>query len=74
MNLLYALEAYGLYSCTLNASFNREDTVKIHKMVSIPDSYEVNGLVAVYNLPRDKETLIAASPRRKGEDILTVIQ
>lgn len=73
MNLLYALETYGLYSCTLNASFNEEDAIKIHKIASIPDSCEVNGLVAVYNLPKDEEVLIAASPRRKGEDILTVL-
>lgn len=73
MNLLYALEAYGLYSCTLNASFYGENMIKIREIASIPDSYEVNGLVAVYNLAKDEKMSIASSPRRKADDLLTVL-
>lgn len=73
MNLLYALQSYGLYSCTLNASFPGKASYKIHEITSIPKKFDINGLIAVYNLKPNTVSKIAASPRRKANDVLTFI-
>lgn len=73
MNLLYALQSFGLYSCALNGSFPGDATNMIHHVTGIPDKYDINGLVAVYNLPSKTEVMIAASPRREADDVLTFL-
>lgn len=72
MNLLYALQAYGLYACPLNASFPGESDT-MHRLIGIPNNFDINGLIAVYNLKLGTKCKIAASPRRKANDVLTII-
>lgn len=73
MNLLYALQSFGLYSCTLNGSFPGDATNMIHHVTGIPDKYDINGLVAVYSLPSKTEVMVAASPRREADEVLTIL-
>lgn len=73
MNLLYALQAYGLYSCPLNASLPGKSE-EMHQLTGIPNSYDINGLIAVYKLKSDTKCKIAASPRRKADDVLTILE
>ena len=73
MNLLYALQAYGLYSCALNGSFPGDAMLKMHELTSIPLGFDINGMIAVYKLPNKTKVKIAASPRRSADDVLTVI-
>ena len=73
LNLLYALQAYGLYSCALNGSFPGIATDQIRVLTGIPERYEIQGLVAVYKLPDNSNIKIAASPRRDQGEVLTFI-
>lgn len=69
MNLLYALQAYGLNTCILNGSFPGDAQDKIYEVTSIPRKYEINGLIGVYKLNPGAVCKIAASPRRSAEDV-----
>lgn len=73
MNLLYAFQSQGLYSCVLNGSFPGNSYKKVHEITSIPERYDINGLVAVYKIDRLDDVLIAASPRRKAEEVITFL-
>lgn len=73
MNLLYALQAYGLYACPLNASLPGKSKA-MHQLAGIPANYDINGLIAVYRLKPETNCKIAASPRRKAEDVLTILE
>ena len=51
MSLLYALEAYGLAACPLNAMFSRSQDVRTRKLLGIPD-YELPIMyIAIGNFP-----------------------
>lgn len=73
MNLLYALQAYGLYACPLNASLPGKSEV-MHRLIGIPDKFDINGIIAVYKLKSGTRCKIAASPRRKAKDVLTIFE
>lgn len=74
MNLLYALQAHGLYSCVLNGSFPGNASKLAHEIAGIPSRYEICGLIAVYKLKADAKVLIAASPRRQPEDVISFVK
>lgn len=73
MNLLYALKVYGIESCVLNATFPGDDSRKIHEVTGIPFSYEINGLVVAYKISTATSCLVASSPRRSSDEILTIL-
>lgn len=73
MNLLYALQSKGIYSCILNGSFPGAAYKKVHELTSIPERYDVSGLIAVYKLDNTEDIRIAASPRRDAEDVVTIL-
>lgn len=73
MNLLYALQSKGIYSCILNGSFPGDAYKKVHELTSIPERYDVSGLIAVYKLDSTENIRIAASPRRDAEDVVTIL-
>lgn len=73
MNLLYALQVKGLYSCILNGSFPGRAYRKVHELTSIPERFDVSGLIAVYKLDNTENIRIAASPRREAEDVVTIL-
>ena len=73
MNLLYALQSKGIYSCILNGSFPGAAYKKVHELTSIPERYDVSGLIAVYKLDSTENIRIAASPRRDAEDVVTIL-
>lgn len=73
MNLLYALQAYGLYACTLNASFPGQASRQIHELTAIPDAYDINGLIAVYRLDQGTVVKVPASPRRSADEVLEIL-
>lgn len=73
MNLLYALQSKGLYSCILNGSFPGAAYKKVHELTSIPECYDVSGLIAVYKLESTDNIRIAKSPRRDAEDVVTIL-
>lgn len=73
MNLLYALQSKGIYSCILNGSFSGSAYKKVHELTSIPERYDVSGLIAVYKLDNTGNIRIAASPRRDAEDVVTIL-
>lgn len=72
MNLLYALQAYGLNTCILNGSFPGDAHDKIYEVTSIPRKYEISGLIGVYKLKPGTVCKIAASPRRSAEEVFWI--
>ena len=71
MTLLYALEAYGLAACPLNAMFTAEVDAKTRELLQVPD-YELPVMyIAVGNFP--KEVPVCRSTRRDVESVLTII-
>ena len=72
MSLLYALEAYGLAACPLNAMFSSEADVETRNLLHIPD-YELPIMyIAVGNFPG--EVPVCRSTRRDFESILNKIR
>ncbi|MGO5462893.1 nitroreductase family protein [Bifidobacterium animalis] len=71
MSLLYALEAFGLAACPLNAMFTDEVDEETRKLLNIPD-YELPVMyIAVGNFP--ESVPICASIRKTPDEILTII-
>lgn len=69
MNLCYAIESKGMFSCVLNAYFSERDNKEIKRIVGIPDYEEINGIVAIYDIEDDKEIYVPISSRREAEEI-----
>lgn len=73
MNLLYALQIKGFYSCILNGSFPGSAYRKVHELTSIPERYDISGLIVIYKLENTENIRIAASPRRNAKDVVTIL-
>ena len=71
MTLLYALEAYGLAACPLNAMFSADADAKTRELLHIPDYEFPIMYIAVGNFP--EEVPVCRSTRREFNSILTVI-
>ena len=74
MNLVYAMQDKGLYSCILNASFPNDTGNEIYKISEIPASETINGLIAVYKKTQREEVIVPASLRRKTEEITSFVE
>lgn len=72
MSLLYALEAYGLAACPLNAMFNPKQDKETRELLGIPD-YELPIMyIAVGNFP---ETVpVCVSTRKSPQEIIRIIR
>lgn len=71
MSLLYALEAYGLAACPLNAMFSHTQDIRTRKLLSLPD-YEFPVMyIAVGNFP--ESVPVCRSTRRTVESVITRI-
>ena len=71
MSLLYALEAYGLAACPLNAMFSLSQDRQTRKLLGIPD-YEFPVMyIAAGNFP--ESVPVCRSTRRSPESIVTLI-
>ncbi len=71
MSLLYALEAYGLAACPLNAMFNLSQDRQTRELLDIPD-YEFPVMyIAVGNFP--ESVPVCYSTRYEPEKIVTRI-
>lgn len=71
MSLLYALEAYGLAACPLNAMFSLSQDRQTRELLSMPD-YEFPVMyIAVGNFP--ESVPVCRSVRRSPESIVTQI-
>lgn len=71
MSLLYALEAYGLAACPLNAMFNLSQDYQTRELLNMPD-YEFPVMyIAVGNFP--DSVPVCRSIRRAPESIVTRI-
>lgn len=71
MSLLYALEAYGLAACPLNAMFSLDQDRRTRELLDIPD-YEFPVMyIAVGNFP--ESVPVCRSTRRLPESIITRI-
>ena len=71
MSLLYALEAYGLAACPLNAMFNLSQDKATRKLLNLPDNELPIMYIAVGNFP--DRVPVCRSVRRKPKDIVTII-
>lgn len=71
MTLLYALEAYGLAACPLNAMFNAKQDRATRKLLNLPDYELPVAYVAVGEFP--KEVPVCKSARKKYNEILKKI-
>lgn len=68
MSLLYALEAYGLAACPLNAMFNSTQNCQTRELLNMPD-YEFPVMyIAVGNFPASVS--VCRSIRRTPEVLL----
>lgn len=72
MNLLYALDSYGIASCPIIWGCNPSDDKKMGKIMGIPESHKICILVAAGYFP-GVEYDVAASVRRNINDILHII-
>lgn len=71
MSLLYALEAYGLAACPLNAMFSLQQEQQTHKLLGIPDNELCVMYIAVGNF---LDTVpVCCSTRKAAENIVTKI-
>lgn len=71
MSLLYALEAYGLAACPLNAMFTLTQERQTRKLLNIPDNEFLVMYIAVGNFP---DTVpVCRSTRKSAESIVTKI-
>ena len=68
MSLLYALEAYGLAACPLNAMFNLAQDRQTRELLNMPDSEFPVMYIAVGNFP---ESVPVCRFRRTPESIVT---
>ena len=71
MSLLYALEAYGLAACPLNAMFNLAQERQTRKLLNIPDNEFLIMYIAVGNFL--DSVPVCKSARKSVKDILTKI-
>lgn len=71
MSLLYALEAYGLAACPLNAMFDQSQDNRTRQLLNIPDNELPIMYIAVGNFPSNIP--VCRSTRRTVESILTKI-
>lgn len=71
MNLLYGLFYNHVASCTLNWSVFPDKDLEIRKLLHIPDSEVIVGIVACGNIP--EKLKIVSSPRYKCFDIISEI-
>lgn len=72
MSLLYALEAYGLAACPLNAMFTLSTDAATRKLLNIPEWELPVMYIAVGHFP--ESVPVCASIRKKPEEILTIIK
>lgn len=71
MSLLYALEAYGLAACPLNAMFSLKQERRTRQLLDIPDNEFLVMYIAVGNFP---DTVpVCRSTRKSAESIVTKI-
>jgi nitroreductase len=70
MSLIYALHSLGIGTCPLNLALNYEDDMKLKKAAKISDSEVVLMMIAIGHIP--EKLKVAASPRRKVEEVMTV--
>lgn len=71
MSLLYALEAYGLAACPLNAMFDLSQAQCTRKLLGIPDNEFLIMYIAVGNFP---DTVpVCCSTRKAVADVVTKI-
>lgn len=71
MSLLYALEAYGLAACPLNAMFDLSQAQRTRKLLGIPDNEFLIMYIAVGNFP---DTVpVCCSTRKAVADVVTKI-
>ena len=69
MSLLYALEAYGLAACPLNAMFSLSQEQQTRKLLNIPDNEFLVMYIAVGNFP---DTVpVCRSTRKTSASIVT---
>lgn len=71
MSLLYALEAYGLAACPLNAMFSLSQEQQTRKLLSIPDNEFLVMYIAIGNFP--DSVPVCRSTRKAAEIIVTKI-
>ena len=71
MSLLYALEAYGLAACPLNAMFSHSQDKHTRSLLGIPDNELPVMDIAVGNFP--ESVPVCRSARRTVESIITRI-
>lgn len=71
MSLLYALEAYGLAACPLNAMFNAKQDRATRKLLNLPDYELPIAYIAVGVFP--EEVPVCKSARKKYNEILKKI-
>lgn len=71
MSLLYALEAYGLAACPLNAMFSHSQDKHTRSLLGIPDNELPVMYIAVGNFP--ESVPVCRSARRTVESIITRI-
>lgn len=71
MSLLYALEAYGLAACPLNAMFSHTQDIRTRKLLGVPDCEFPVMYIAVGNFP--ESVPVCRSTRRTAESVITRI-
>lgn len=71
MSLLYALEAYGLAACPLNAMFDLSQEQRTRKLLGIPDNEFLVMYIAVGNFP--DSVPVCRSTRKAVADVVTKI-
>lgn len=72
MNLCYALESKGIYSCILNGYFSNSDDIQLRELVRIGNTEEVISLVAIYNIDDDCSIKVPVSPRRRVDELCSI--
>lgn len=70
MTLLYALHSLGVGACPLNLCLNYKTELKLKEVAKIDDHEALIMMIVVGNIP--EKLKVAASPRRKVEDVMTV--
>lgn len=72
MNLCYALETKGIFSCILNGYFSEKDDNKLRNLVKIGKTEEIVSIVAIYNLDETQIVNVPISPRRNAEELYSI--
>lgn len=72
MNFVYSCYDKKIGTCILNGSFSIEREKRISQLLPIPDNEMFISVIALSRLPDDEEIMIANSPKRDVQDIVTV--